>query len=241
MSLSIKKILKQTDHRTWDFPKQPYSFYQEWNRALFFHWKVDAAILQELIPDGLTIDLFNGEAYVSLVAFTMEKIRSRFLPAFAPISNFDEINLRTYVIKDDIPGVYFLNIEASKIISVAVSKLLSVLPYEHADMYRNNKDYFQSVFKKKNFSFEAKYEVKSEITNKTDLDCFLTERYCLYVDVGEVLYRYDIHHIPWPLYHLDLYKLETNYVMGNLNLTNLPLKVHYSTGVQVIAWNKIQI
>ena len=74
MGLSIKKILKQTDHRTWDYPKQPYSFYQEWNRALFFHWKVDAAILQELIPDGLAIDLFNDEAYVSLVAFTMEKI-----------------------------------------------------------------------------------------------------------------------------------------------------------------------
>lgn len=73
MGLSIKKILKQTDHRTWDYPKQPYSFYQEWNRALFFHWKVDAAILQELIPDGLTVDLFNDEAYVSLVAFTMEK------------------------------------------------------------------------------------------------------------------------------------------------------------------------
>jgi len=36
MGLSIKKILKQTDHRTWDYPKQPYSFYQEWNRALFF-------------------------------------------------------------------------------------------------------------------------------------------------------------------------------------------------------------
>jgi len=172
MGLSIKKILKQTDHRTWDYPKQPYSFYQEWNRALFFHWKVDPEVLQELIPDGLTIDLFNNEAYVSLVAFTMEKIRPRLLPPFAPISNFDEINLRTYVVKDDIPGVYFLNIEASKIISVAVSKLLSVLPYEHADMYRNNKDYFQSVFKKKNFSFSAKYEIGTEITDKTDLDCF---------------------------------------------------------------------
>lgn len=241
MGLSIKKILKQTDHRTWDYPKQPYSFYQEWNRALFFHWKVDAAILQELIPDGLTVDLFNDEAYVSLVAFTMEKIRPRFLPPFAPISNFDEINLRTYVVKDDIPGVYFLNIEASKIISVAVSKLLSVLPYEHADMYRNNKDYFQSVFKKKNFSFETKYEIGAEITDKTDLDCFLTERYCLYVDANENLYRYDIHHIPWPLYQLTLYELQTDYVFGDLNLNELPLKVQYSMGVQVVAWNKIQV
>lgn len=163
------------------------------------------------------------------------------MPPFSPISNFDEINLRTYVVKDDIPGVYFLNIEASKIISVAVSKLLSVLPYEHADMYRNNKDYFQSVFKKKNFSFETKYEIGAEITDKTDLDCFLTERYCLYVDANENLYRYDIHHIPWPLYQLTLYELQTDYVFGDLNLNELPLKVQYSMGVQVVAWNKIQV
>ncbi|UUV22699.1 YqjF family protein [Paenimyroides aestuarii] len=241
MGLSIKKILKQTHHRSWDPPKHGYSFYQEWNRALFFHWKIDADVLLELIPDGLTLDLFNDEAYVSLVAFSMEKIRPRFLPAFAPISNFEEINLRTYVVKDDIPGVYFLSIEASKIISVAVSKLLSVLPYEHADMYRNNKDFYQSAFNKKQFSFEAKYQIKNEITNKTDLDCFLTERYCLYVDANESLYRYDIHHIPWPLYHIDLYQLETNYVLGNLDLNTLPFKVHYSPGVQVIAWNKIQV
>lgn len=241
MNLSIKKILKQTDHRSYDYPKEPFSFYQEWNRALFFHWKVDAEVLQELLPEDLSLDLFNNEAYVSLVAFTMEKIRPKFLPSFAPISTFEEINLRTYVIKDDKPGVYFLNIEASKIISVAVSKLLSVLPYEHADMYRNNKDYFQSVFKKKNFSFAAKYEIGVEITDKTDLDVFLTERYCLYVDANENLYRYDIHHIPWQLNQLNLYELETNYVLGNLNLNELPLKVQYSSGVQVIAWNKIEV
>lgn len=241
MSVFIKNILKQTDHRSYDAPKEPYAFYQEWNRALFFHWKVDAEVLQELLPENLSLDLFNNEAYVSLVAFTMEKIRPKFLPSFAPISTFEEINLRTYVIKDDKPGVYFLNIEASKIISVAVSKLLSVLPYEHADMYRNNKDYFQSTFPKKNFSFTAKYEISETIEHKTDLDCFLTERYCLYVDAYENLYRYDIHHLPWQLNKLHLYELETNYVLGNLNLNVLPLKVHYSPGVQVVAWDKKQV
>lgn len=241
MKLSIKDILKQTDHRSTEIPQTPYSFYQEWNRALFFHWKVDAESLLPFIPEGLEIDLFNNHAYISLVAFTMEKIRPRFLPPFAPISNFDEINLRTYVIKDDIPGVYFLNIEAGKILSVALSKLLSVLPYEHADMYRNNKDYFQSLFKKKKFSFGVKYEVGSEIIEKTDLDCFLTERYCLYVDADENLYRYDIHHIPWPLNHLNVYELETNYILGAINLNSMPLKMHYSPGVQVVAWQKIKL
>lgn len=241
MKLSIKDILKQTDHRSTEIPQTPYSFYQEWNRALFFHWKVDAESLLPFIPEGLEIDLFNNAAYISLVAFTMEKIRPRFLPSFAPISNFDEINLRTYVIKDDIPGVYFLNIEAGKILSVALSKLLSVLPYEHADMYRNNKDYFQSVFKKKKFSFGAKYEVGSEVIEKTDLDCFLTERYCLYVNRKGSLYRYDIHHKPWEIDKLWVSELETNYHINGIALKKLPNKMHYSKGVQVVAWNRIKV
>jgi len=63
----------------------------------------------------------------------------------------------------------------------------------------------------------------------------------LYVDADENLYRYDIHHIPWPLHQLTLYELQTDYVLGDLNLNELPLKVQYSSGVQVIAWNKIQV
>src|SRR5690606_29458642 len=112
MKLSIKDILKQTDHRSTEIPQTPYSFYQEWNRALFFHWKVDAESLLPFIPEGLEIDLFNNAAYISLVAFTMEEIRPKGFPALSFISNFNEINLRTYVIKDGKPGVYFLNIEA---------------------------------------------------------------------------------------------------------------------------------
>ena len=55
------------------------------------------ASLQILVPAEIEIDLFEGKPWVSLVAFTMEKIRPRYLPYFPPISNFDEINIRTYV------------------------------------------------------------------------------------------------------------------------------------------------
>ena len=239
--LKIKELLKLTAHRADDLPKGGYSYYQEWNRALFFHWKVDAIALKQFIPDHLELDLFNNEAYISLVAFTMEQIRPRFLPAFSPISNFDEINLRTYVVRDGVAGVYFLNIEAGKILSVALSKMLSGLPYEHAEMSRNNLDNFQSIFHKKGFSFNVTYDVGEVIEDKTDLDDFLTERYSLFVDIGADLFRYDIHHIPWPLNKLKLYALETNYILGTINLNEIPVKVHYSSGVQVVAWNRIKI
>ena len=83
---STSEILNYTSHRTWENPNNNWSFYQEWNKALFFHWAIEKEIIEKLIPKGVEIDTYNGKAWISLVAFTMEKIRPRLLPSFPPIS-----------------------------------------------------------------------------------------------------------------------------------------------------------
>ena len=238
---SIKEILTHTAHRPWKYPKRVFSYYQEWNRALFFHWKVDAAALQNQLPENLTVNLFEGEAWVSLVAFTMEKIRPRLLPAVSFLSDFDEINLRTYVVKDGKPGVYFLNIEAGKKLSADVARILSGLPYEFSMMRRNNKDFYESKCDKKDFHFKARYRIGKIVSEKSDLDLFLTERYCLYVDSKNKLYRYETHHFPWELNKLWISELESNYRIGTIDLSRLPDKMHYSKGVQVVAWSRKKV
>ncbi len=65
-------ILKNISHRTWRLPNGKWSYYQEWNDALFLHWKVEESELQKLTPKNLLIDKFQGETWVSIVAFTME-------------------------------------------------------------------------------------------------------------------------------------------------------------------------
>ena len=109
--MKIKEILNQTNHRPWKIPNESWKFYQEWNRAVFLHWQVELSELKKFVPDELEIDLFDGKAWISVVAFTMEKIRPKYLPYFSPISNFDEINVRTYVKANGKSGVYFLSIE----------------------------------------------------------------------------------------------------------------------------------
>src|SRR5438094_123782 len=47
----------------------------DWDRALFMHFEVDASALQAELP--FTLDLREGKAYVSLVAFTMRRMRPR--------------------------------------------------------------------------------------------------------------------------------------------------------------------
>ena len=89
------------------------------------------------MPKELDIDLFEGKPWVSVVAFTMEKIRPKNLPSFAPISNFDEINIRTYIRSNNKTGVYFLSIEGGTKLSCKIAKGISELPYRFSKMKRS--------------------------------------------------------------------------------------------------------
>jgi uncharacterized protein len=237
MKLSIQEILAQTNHRKWSYPKENWKYYQEWNNALFFHYKVDVDLLKSFIPKGLELELIDGNAWISIVAFTMEKIRPRFLPAFAPISDFDEINLRTYVTKDGKPGVYFLSIEAGKLLSAQLAKALSGLPYEKSNITRSRNSY-QANHPKRNFSLFVDYSIGLEIEDKTELDLFLTERYALYLDENDALSRFEIQHLPWKINQLEIEFLKIHYQIDDLKIDSQPDLIHYSEGVQVVAWGK---
>lgn len=233
----INQILSETRHRPFDVPAGKWSYYQEWNNALFLHWQVPLELLRPLVPESLNIDVFEGNAYVSLVAFTMQKIRPRNLPALAFVSDFEEINLRTYIDHNNKKGVYFLNIEAEKQLSVFIARALSGLPYEKSNIRRTN-EHYRSINTRKNYYLDAAYEVKASIFEKTALDHWLTERYCLYLNEGEVIYCYDIHHKAWELKKVALNALKVKYKLGRLSLNGQPQLMHYSEGVRVVAWKR---
>ena len=234
----IEEILKDTLHRSFEIPEGDWVYYQEWNRALFLHWIVPFEILKKYVPSNLKIDTFDGNCYISLVAFSMEKIRPRYLPSISFISNFDEINIRTYIDNDNKKGVFFLNIEAGKSISTFIAKLISGLPYEKANIYRTDKIY-ESKNKQKGFVLNAEFEIKEDINLKTELEKWLTERYCLYLDKENELFRYDIHHKEWQLKDVNIKNLELNYNIGEINIgKNKPNMVHYSDGIKVVAWER---
>jgi uncharacterized protein YqjF (DUF2071 family) len=241
---STDNILLHTGHRPWVLPTGKWAYYQEWNRVLFMHWKVPAASLQALLPANLILDLYEGHAWISLVPFTMEQIRPNGIPAFTPISTFHEINVRTYVTAENKPGVYFLNIEASKYLSAHIARLLSGLPYEQSLIDRKFTHVgfgYSSVNKRKGFELLTSFDVCEPIEAKTALDHWLTERYCLYLDAKGTLYRYDIHHRPWELKRADVYSLRIDYKIGNIFLNSQPDLAHYSEGVQVIAWKRQKV
>lgn len=237
--MSIDEILKTKTHRPWELPNKNWKYYQEWNNTIFLHWKVDEKELQKLVPNDLELDLFEGSPWVSLVAFTMEKIRPKNLPAFSPISNFHEINIRTYVKYNGKPGVYFLSIEGGNSISCQIARSLSELPYRYSNINRKN-GYYHSSNSEFSDELEMKYKIGDNLVKKTGLDIWLTERYALFQDTENTINSFEIHHIEWPVNALEITQLNIDYPRFNHLINPSPERVAYSTGVQVIAWGKVQ-
>jgi len=241
LAQKIKTILRDYNHRPWPLPNSPWRYYQEWLDLLFLHFQVDYDLLRPLVPAELQIDQHEGSCYVSLVAFKMQNIRPRYLPAFRPISDFYEINVRTYIDQNGKKGVYFIHIEASKYLSALVAKKLSGLPYEESTMMRDAQGY-HNLNQERGFSLKTIFEVTDEFKIKSSLDTWLTERYCLYLDKSDGIYCFDIHHPEWPLFSVQLQECQLNYTTGDIHLHNENIALmHYSPGVQVLAWNAVMI
>lgn len=235
--MKTQKILDSDKHRPWILPSDKWKYYQEWNKVVFLHWAVDYDELKKIIPKDLVLDLFDSKAWVSLVAFNMDRISPRYLTSFPPISNFKEINIRTYVRYKEKPGVYFLNIEASKKTSALLSKTISKLPYQYSKI-RHGNGYYNSFNNHSKDILNLEYSIGPALKEKTNLDRWLTERYALFQDDNDTINEFEIHHIEWPLNQIFVSNLNIKYPRFEKFFINEPILSHFSDGVQVLAWSK---
>ncbi|HET8810877.1 MAG TPA: DUF2071 domain-containing protein [Flavobacteriaceae bacterium] len=235
--MTIREILNTTEHRPWKIPNENWKFYQEWNNAVFLHWQVDLKELEKFVPRELEIDLFDGKPWISIVVFTMEKMRPKNLPAFSPISNFHEINIRTYVKSNEKAGVYFLSIEGGTKLSCKVAKGISELPYRYSTIKRTENQY-KSCNLEFNDKLNIEFTIGKEIKEKSELDKWLTDRYALFQDTDNSINEFEIHHLEWPINEIDLKKMDLSYKRFDQLIKNEPNKAQYSKGIKVIAWGK---
>ena len=231
------QILKQKLHRPFKFPEYEWKYYQEWNNTIFLHWQVEPQLIAPYLPKHIELDYIEGKTWVSLVAFDMNNIGIKSLPKPPYISDFHEINIRVYVKYKGKPSVYFLSMEGSKHSSCKILKIVSKFPYRYSKMQRSASQYISknNVF---NDSFKIDFNLKKDKIKKDKTDIWLTERYAVFQDYQKNIIEYDVHHIEWPIQKLILKNLEINYPRFNHLLNNSPDKIHYSKGVQVLAWSK---
>ena len=236
-------ILDEVAHRPWTLPERPWVMTQTWNDLLFAHWTVDASTLREKVPASFELDLFNGEAWVAVVPFDMTNVGPRGVPSLPWVSEFPELNVRTYVRVADRPGVYFFSLDAGNAVAVQAARTLLNLPYHTASMTverRANAVEYRSAREPGGYpEFHGTYApVGAPFTPaEGSLEYFLTERYCLYhVDRSGIPFCLEIHHPPWVLQPAEA-ELTKNTMAeaSGLTISGRPL-LHFVKRQDAVAW-----
>jgi len=239
-------IIDRIAHRPWRPPSSPWLMTQSWHTLLFAHWPVDAALLRARVPPGFPLDLYEGQAWIGVVPFRMTNVAPRFVPAIPFVSEFAEINVRTYVTIGGKPGVYFFSLDAESAMAVAAARSLLHLPYFTARMQLEC-DGPQVRYASRRTAggappaeFVARYQPVGAPFEPLPgtLEYFLTERYCLYnVDAQFRAYRLEIHHLPWTLQRAEA-SIEANTMTeaAGVRLPSMAPLLHFSARQDMLAW-----
>jgi len=180
-------------------------FYASWDNVLFIHYETEPDELQCCIPYPL--DLYDGRAFVSLVAFTMRGMRPRFggsLGAllFKPIATHHFLNVRTYVRDKGEAAIYFMREWLSNRMAALLGPRSFGLPYQFGKIeYRND---FEQAWSGRvetsggAFSYCARLTT-NEFGNSAagSLDEFLLERYTAFTQSDRHRRFFRIWHEPW--------------------------------------------
>jgi uncharacterized protein len=217
---------------------------QTWYDLLFLHWNFPPEQIRPLIPAQLTLDLLDGRAWVAVVPFGMRGIRRRGMPELPGLSKFLELNVRTYVVCEGRPGVYFFSLDAASLPAVWAARGLYKLPYFFARMDLKNDSqriYYSSkrIHEPAPAEFRGRYQPlgPATIRERGSAEHWLTERYCLYTVAKDRVYRGEIHHLPWPLQDASA-EIEENSMAAAAGITlpaHAPL-AHFAHELQVLIW-----
>lgn len=243
--MDTQKILHNIEHRLYPVSKGPWVMTQAWNELLFAHWPLRAEKLRALIPSALTLDTFEGEAWIGVVPFNMSQVHPRSVPSVPWLSQFPELNVRTYVMFQGFPGVYFFSLDAANPVAVALARTLFRLPYFNAAMrsqriidtidYRSHRTHRGAP----PADFRALYRPVSPVfyARPGSLEHWLTERYYLYTVAGRNVFRGDIHHGLWPLQQAEMEVISNTMTIGHgIELPDTAPLLHYASLQEVLIW-----
>jgi uncharacterized protein YqjF (DUF2071 family) len=216
-----------------------------WLDLLFAHWPIKPSLMRERVPRELELDTFDGSAWVGIVPFVMSNTRPRLSPL--ALTDFPELNVRTYVTYRGKPGIYFFSLDAASPLLVWGGRTFVSLPYYNAQMRAADDGRGWTLYTHRRTHagapparWLARYRPTGPAARakRGTLEHFLTERYCLYsvTDAGEVL-RCDVHHAPWPLAPAEL-ETEADTILEQIKLArpDTPPLLHFARRLDVRVW-----
>jgi len=213
-----------------------------WDTLTFLHWSYEPDVVARLLPPRLTLDTFEGKAWVGLIPFNM-RVRLEHAPSLPWASRFCETNVRTYV-RDEQgrPGIWFFSLDASRLGAVVAARATFRLPYmwSHMSLHKDGDTISYACRRRWPGPRGASSNVKIDIGTPyrpgelTARDHFLTARWRLFSISGGWRRYGNAAHEPWVLHHGTVRDCDDQLVAaaGLPQPVEAPL-VHYSPGVDV--------
>jgi uncharacterized protein YqjF (DUF2071 family) len=221
-------------------------FLANWVDVVFMHFEVDAARLGREVP--VELDLWEGKALVTLVAFTQQRLRPRWGGRLSewmsgPVGEHEFLNVRTYVRVGGERGIYFLAEWIPNALARVIGPRLYGLPYrlgrlrycvdeEGGCVTGDVRGAGRGVGR---FVFAARVDA-DQVVSEAQMgtrDEFLLERYAAFTYRHGVLRRFRIAHERWPWVRAKCV-IEENSLLAGMRWTEGARMVaaHYSAGVR---------
>lgn len=190
---------------------------QRWDDLASFHWRYPVDEVARLLPPGLSVDTFDGSAWVGLIPFHMRAVRVLPGPVVPWLGSFVEINVRTYVTDHaGRRGVWFWSLDVPRSPIVGVARTLFSLPYcwsaaEHTVVPSADGDRHTYTCRRRwprpsggAPGCEIAYTVGDRVADDdvSDLDHFVTARWSLFTVRRGRLVRGDVDHERWPIHRV---------------------------------------
>ena len=185
-------------------------FVADWVDAVFLHYAVSPRRLQPHVPFAL--DTFDGDAYVSLVAFTQRRLRPSLGGRVAevlstPLACHEFLNVRTYV-RDPATGergIHFLAEWIPNRLAALIGPPMYGLPYRVGRL-RYRHDPTRGTVSGTVAAPGGRIEFDGIVGRPGHFapapggtpDAFLIERYTAWTCRHGVARRFRIRHAPWP-------------------------------------------
>lgn len=221
-----------------------------WETLTFVHWRCPPEQIQALLPNGLTVDVYDGAAWLGLTPFVMANMRPLGVPdlqaskpnRLADMSSTPETNVRTYVRgPDGRDGLWFLSLDIGTAVLAAALRAAVGAPYHKACLtVEQQADTVTYTGSRAGAGPSYRLQVRpGEPLEPSDLEVWLTSRWRAYTThLGRLLVT-PVEHEPWPLREARLAVIDQNLTdsVGLDDLPDPPL-VHFSDGVRKVRLGK---
>lgn len=193
-----------------------------WKNLIMANYIVDPAVLAPYLPNKTELDLFNGNAYVSLVGFMF--MNTRVLGFKIPFHiNFEEVNLRFYVRYNDNGtwkrGTVFIKEIVPK---AAISFIANTVYHEKYDT-KSMKHLTTETENEISLSYQWKHKDKwnrieasagkpAQAMISASEEEFIAEHYWGYSKYNEVTtFEYNVQHPAWRIFPVKNYLIDCDF------------------------------